>query len=207
MITIVQSGRELATQGLLACAGIELKIDAPPQLSVAARAFLQDVAQYVQRSSCKLAPGERIDWGSSLLVLREAGPEMMTVDELAFDGTTVLRGVDQALDIWTSQMELCRAQGASYTSTRYGSMVAVSPGLLDWAGPVEGIRYAPQGTMSGWWLFLPEYDGTANDFKSMQPTHVFHVLSKRSDLARYLALPEGYAFETGSGAVWLDRER
>jgi hypothetical protein len=206
MITIVQSNNELATQGLLASAGIELKVDVRPELLVAGNALLQDVAQYVQRSSCKLTPGERIDWASSLLILREANREALTFDELAFDGTTILRGVGHALEIWSSQMELCCTRGVSYTSTHYGSKMAISPGLLDWTGPVEGIRYAAEGTMSGWWLFLPGYDGTNDDFKSMRPTHVFHVLSRRLDIARYLALPEGYAFETGSGAVWLERD-
>ena len=124
-----------------------------------------------------------------------------------FDGTSINHGVYNALEIWTEQSALCASQGVGFEPCRYGEKIVLSPGVLESGNTIEGVRYKRSPSMSGWWIFTEDYDGTVDNFKSMRPTHVFHVLRARRDLARFLGLPSGFAFDDSSiGTVWYEED-
>jgi hypothetical protein len=79
-------------------------------------------------------------------------------------------------------------------------MVAVAAGVLE-AEAVEGIRYPAPEEMTGWYL-MPAAKDTPDEFNLI---HAIHLFETRPDIARFLALPPGWSFDTtGSGQVWFD---
>ena len=69
---------------------------------------------------------------------------------------------------------------------------------------VEGLRYHGSGHFSGWIL------ATAGDPQELQDedlelVHALHLFEDRPDVARFLALPAGWRFESRQGGVaWFD---
>jgi len=58
--------------------------------------------------------------------------------------------------------------------------------------------------MSGWWITTKLYDG---DVKSLKHEHTYHVTAARPDLAKYLALPDGFRFDLSRiEDVWRDEK-
>jgi len=58
--------------------------------------------------------------------------------------------------------------------------------------------------MSGWWITTDLYNG---DIKTLRREHTYHVTAARPDLAKYLALPEGFRFNLSvAEEVWLDEK-
>ena len=212
-IAVITAGNAVRTIGLGASAGFEL------ELYVSERGLLDAcgnlalcLADYFATSSKAVHTGDRVDWASSLLVVQRLTGAFVTLDELRYDGKTVTKGVDQCVSIWSEQSRICEENGSRFMSCRYGDKIAVSPDVLDRSEDIEGVRYPARAPMSGWWLFTQSYDGSADDFRSMTPMHVFHVLDRRPDLATYFGLDVGYAFRSRvSGGrtehrVWYESE-
>ena len=58
--------------------------------------------------------------------------------------------------------------------------------------------------MSGWWITTDLYNG---DIQTLRREHTYHVTAGRPDLAKYLALPEGFRFNLSvAEEVWLDEK-
>ena len=97
-------------------------------------------------------------------------------------------------------MELCSLLGVQPHVPAADDMVAVSAGALQ-AEKVEGIRYPASKEMTGWYL-MPAAKNTHDEFTLI---HAIHLFETRSDIARFLALPPGWSFDTSdSGHVWFD---
>jgi hypothetical protein len=198
---------DVVSSGLASSLGFELILPAVrPDLACVAANLIRALAEYFGSEARPLLPGQKIDWASSLLIARLYSPQILALDELAFDGESVVVGVNNALETWEHQSSLCRSNDVDFEPCRYASTIAISPGVLESSGPLEGIRYTMQGAASGWWLFTSDYDGRIDGFKSMKATHAFHILRDRPNVARYLGLPVGYAFDGTSGVVWRDTE-
>jgi RHS repeat-associated protein len=173
--------------------GAKLRFDlADLEIADEASHMLQLLTEYF--STTPLVAGQKVDWASSLLIAQQHSPTCISFGELAFDGETVLPVVDNAVRIWVEQSALCRANDVDLCPTRFGQMIALSPHVLDGKEKLEGIRYKGTDVMSGWWIFTSDYDGQIDDFASMHPTHTFHALRARPDIARFLGLPQGFAF-------------
>lgn len=202
-VRIVDRGIE--TIDILRGAGVRLRFDLDDlALADDAGELLEILAEYF--SGCAgLAAGEKIDWASSLLVAQQRSTTCISFGDLDFDGTTILTNVDRAIRIWNAQSAICGAQEVELCPTRFGDMVAFSPGVLDSDQPLEGIRYDTAGVMSGWWIFTSDYDGTLDEFSSMRPKHVFELLRARPGVAKFLGLPRGYAFRMSPHErVWFE---
>jgi hypothetical protein len=66
------------------------------------------------------------------------------------------------------------------------------------------MRYPWPADRSGWFLVTDEYKG---DMKTVTHHHTYHVTSARPDLARYLALPPGFGFDSRrKERVWYDEK-
>jgi hypothetical protein len=56
--------------------------------------------------------------------------------------------------------------------------------------------------MSGWWITTDLYDG---DVKSLRNEHTYRLIATRPELAKYLALPDGFRFNLPVvEEVWFD---
>jgi hypothetical protein len=205
---IHRAGKAISTDGLAPAISFELMAEVQElDLQDAAVNLVTLLARYFVDSGRSLSPGETIDWGSSLLVTRKVGEKLVSLDEYEYDGETIRTGVTNAVSLWAGQSEVCREVGSAFLPCRFGEKIAVSPGLLESTGVVEGVRYPAKTPMSGWWLLTEDYDGRPDHFASMKPTHVFHVLQQRPDVGRYLGLSTGYAFLTNSeSSVWFEAE-
>lgn len=199
----------LETSGIRFKLGFEIQIGVndPVHLSDAER-LLDLLACHFVRSPVLLSPGQTIDWSCSLLVAQAVSGTCVRFGEMDFDGRTIHQTVDRTVAIWTQQSNVCEQRGVELIATAFGALIAVSPGVFEDGQRIEGIRYAPKGSMSGWWLFAEDYDGTVDDFKSMTTVHVFDVLRRRVDLARYFGLPPGYAFRADEPeAIWFEADQ
>ena len=97
-------------------------------------------------------------------------------------------------------MWLCSLMNVQRHLPAADDMVAVAAGVLE-AEEVEGIRYPTSEEMTGWYL-MPAAKNTPDEFTLI---HAIHLFETRSDIARFLALPPGWSFDTsGSGHVWFD---
>lgn len=194
------------TLGAIEPLGFELRLDVHDAVNVSdAENLLEQLTHHFISSPKRLSDGQTVEWASSLLIAKRASPVHLAFGEMDFDGRTIIPTVDRAVAIWTEQSKMCIEHGASFCATQFGKMIAVSPRVLDGVQRLEGMRYAATATMSGWWLFTEDYDGTNDDFKSMRPIHVFEVLQHRLDLAKYLGLPKGFAFRAfAPESVWFE---
>jgi hypothetical protein len=201
------SVKTVTTSGLAEIAGAELQMCVQSVRNVGhAERLMRLLFSYVVESGRRIEDGETIDRASSLLIAdRKSDPTVIALGELDLDGKTVVPTVDRTVEIWSAQSELCIANDVPLSPTRFGSLIAVSPGLLERADRVEGIRYPATGVMSGWWLFAAEYDGTADDFALIKPVHTFDVLRANIALGKFLGLPTGFAFRTFEHeATWYE---
>lgn len=97
-------------------------------------------------------------------------------------------------------MALCSLLGVQRQLPAADDMVAVAAGVIE-AENVEGIRYPASEEMTGWYL-VPAAKSTPDEFTVI---HAIHLFETRPDIARFLALPPGWSFDTsGSGHVWFD---
>lgn len=183
------------TQGLAETTGYELELQVgAPQLLQACANLAGFLGDYFSDPEVRLRPGDRVDWASALLVSRQVDEHTYTFDELSYDGETVREGVQETVRVWAAQSLVCDEYESPFSACRYGALIAVSPGLLNTVGTVIGTRYPAPSHMSGWWLFTEDYDGTVDGFREMKPTHAFHVLSKRPEIAPLLGLAAGFEF-------------
>lgn len=74
-------------------------------------------------------------------------------------------------------------------------------------GIIHGARHIPTGATNGWYIWQGENDGSKDFF---QGRHAVHVIQEYPDLAKYLMLPEGYAFlidtTNGHEDIWFDEK-
>jgi hypothetical protein len=95
---------------------------------------------------------------------------------------------------------LCSRLGVQRQLPAADDMVAVAEGVIE-ADDVEGIRYTASEELTGWFL-MPAAKSTPDEFTLI---HAIHLFETRPDIARFLALPPGWSFDTSdSGHVWFD---
>lgn len=207
MTTINSEDGAVFSSGLASKVGFDLILPGVRcELEAAGTNLLRALVDYFEAEKRSVKAGDKIDWASSILIARSYAPRMFALDELDFDGRTKIVGTNNAIKIWAAQSAVCRFNKTTIEPCRFGSSIAVSPGVLESREQLEGIRYERRDGASGWWLFTPDYDGQVDEFASMITTHTFHVLRARRDVAEYLGLPCGFAFETATRRVWRNAE-
>jgi len=90
--------------------------------------------------------------------------------------------------------------GVTCSMPNSNQLTSISRGVYE-GQPVQGVRYAMEPHMSGWFITTDDYDG---DVESLHNEHLCHVLEKRPDLVDYLCLPIGWRFDTRRHDVWFD---
>lgn len=106
------------------------------------------------------------------------------------------------------------ALGDATVCSRFGAdILPVDPGLKIGIGqdsqtgnyPINGLRHAPAGGTSGWFIWCGEGDPSeADDY--FEPLHAGHLAERLPDVLPYLALAPGWRFLLAPGHedVWFD---
>jgi len=203
-ILVVRNKDFVRSQGLRRHYGQdELLIPFEPRNAAAANDMCQSLMKYVEQSGRRIVAGEKVTWATSMIRFNLEG-EFLVAHGLDIKQDIFKRGVDELLDTWKRQREVCQKGGSEYVNTRLEDMIVVSPDLLiDSSKVMEGFRYPPKVPNCGWWLIGESFSG---ELESMQRVHVGHVVRLHLSVVDYLALAPGFSFRPDTGAVWFNDE-
>ncbi len=104
------------------------------------------------------------------------------------------------------QEALCTKYGAAATLISLRQTVGFARDFDLQVLPANGVRYAPEGNATGWYLWTgPELSEDPDYFL---PVAVEHLEELCPDLLKYLALPPGWRFLTAEKYedVWRDED-
>jgi hypothetical protein len=191
------------TAGLTSLADSEISVEvAEASLVPMAEEFLQYVSNYLASSGKQIRSGETLAYGYWLVKFEAADDGSLETWEYNAQATAFVRGANLTLIYWRDQHFICDEHQAEFRPPRPDRLIVVSKGVLE-GMPVEGVRYPSPEHMSGWWLTTDEYDG---NIESLRHHHIYHVTAARPELAKYVALPEGFRFKLANRAVevWFD---
>ena len=194
----------IKTAGLVSSRHSEIRVEiSAPEFLGEAEEFLYFVTNYLTTSGNCIRPGETMPYGYWLVKFQDGGPQTLEAWEYNAEATEFVKGVNLALRYWREQHLVCHQHGAEFRPPRPDKLTVVSKGVLEGL-PVQGVRYPSPEHMSGWWLTTDQYDG---DINSLKREHTYHVTAARPDLAKYLALPEGFRFDLSVREdIWLDEK-
>jgi hypothetical protein len=180
------------------CVGIH-----DPKLRAEAESFLRFVSDYLTQSQKQICAGETLAYGYWLVKFKQAEPNALETWEYNAQATDFVPGSELALTYWRDQHAICKEHHAAFQPPRPDRLTVISKGVLEGL-PVQGVRYPSPEHMSGWWITTDQYDG---NIKSLTHEHTYHITAARPDLARYLALPEGFRFDLSvKEDIWLDEK-
>ena len=172
-------------------------------LTEEAKAFLRYISDYVILSRDTVKPEETMLYGYWLTKFKDAGKNKLEIWEYNSSATEFVKGATLTLQYWKAQHSICESYAARFEPPRPDQLSVISQGVLEGL-PVQGIRYASPDHMSGWWITTDQYDGNIN---SLKHEHTYHLTHARPDLAKYIALPNGFRFDLSSFEdVWFDEE-
>jgi len=206
LISENQSGSRssIRTVGLASEGHSELRAEVlDPELMGEAEEFLNYVTHYVTTSGKRIGSGETMAYGYWLVKFERADDNTLETWEYKADASGFVKGANLTLRYWRDQHIACKLHEAAFTPPRPDKLTVVSAGVLEGA-PVEGVRYPSPDHMSGWWITTDQYNG---DIKTLKHEHTYHVTAARPELAKYLALPDGFRFnQSPIEDVWLDEK-
>ena len=194
----------IRTLGLASVGHLEFRAEVlDPELMGEAEEFLNYVTHYVTTSGKRIGPGETMAYGYWLVKFERADDNTLETWEYKADASDFVKGANLTLRYWRDQHIICKLHEAEFRPPRPDKLTVVSAGVLEGA-PVEGVRYPSPDHMSGWWITTDQYNG---DIKTLKHQHTYHVTAARPELAKYLALPDGFRFNlSGVEDVWLDEK-
>jgi hypothetical protein len=179
-------------------------------LAAYAEKMLRILLEYIEQNRRCIQPGETVAWPPWLVrfVKDDSNDNVLVGWELdPRNASDYIPGCTTAIAVWKAEAEACFAHKSKMEPPDISSLIFVSPQALQHDVVIEGVRFKPEGNGCGWWLIDDNYDGSSDQFASMKPLHVGHVLVNRPDVGRYLALQPGYHFRTDAeNAVWFDAE-
>jgi hypothetical protein len=201
-VSIGVKGHSVSTSGLVRVPHPELRLQVSDgTLLGPAQDLLQFVVKYILDQGARISPEQTLLYGYWTTKFRRECGGALEVWEHNADATEFVPGASRALTYWRDQHLLCEKYGADFNPPKPTMLAAVSDGVLE-GDAVEAVRYPSPEHMSGWWLTTNRYNG---NIKSLKCLHLLHVTAARSDLVRYLALPDGYRFNlVGGERVWFD---
>lgn len=193
----------MTTEGLSTFGQLEIRIEFhDSELIEDGKCFLSFVSDYVT-SGAKLRAGETMGYGYWATKFEDGGEQTLETWEYNAEATELIRGVTHALRYWRDQNATCKKYSAAFEPPRADRRSVISKGVFEGL-PVQGVRYCSPDHMSGWWITTDQYDGDVN---SLMNEHSYHLTAARPDLAKYLALPHGFRFDTSQGEdVWFEEE-
>jgi hypothetical protein len=166
-------------------------------------ALLRTIADYVGHTGRRLRIGETFGYGYWLVKFAAGGNGRLALWETTADGSGDQRGAALAMWYWRSQHEVCVRYAAAFLPPKPDQKVAVSQGVYD-GETIHAVRYRAPTHMTGWYITAPSYN---DDIRTLSIDHLYHLTAARPEIARYVALPPGFRFDTTSGEdVWFDAQ-
>jgi hypothetical protein len=192
------------TESLSVSGHLEISVDVGEDLLEQSERFLKYVSDYLSGSGRQIKPGETMAYGYWLVKFQKAEQgEHLETWEYSADASAFVKGADLTLGYWRDQHFVCGRHEAAFSPPRPDLMTVVSAGVMEGLA-VQGVRYPSPDHMSGWWITTDLYDGNV---KSLRHEHTYHVTAARPDLAKYLALPNGFRFNFSvAEEVWFDKK-
>ena len=96
------------------------------------------------------------------------------------------------MDFNQEQELICRKYKTSFLETALGLKVGISLNTKSGLQPLNGLRVAPIGDTSGWYIWAGEELSEDPDF--FVSVHAIHLAEYCPDLMKYLGLPPGWRF-------------
>lgn len=96
------------------------------------------------------------------------------------------------MDYSVDQALICQKYNASYFETPLFLKVGISMNVKGGILPINGLRIAPSGDTTGWYIWAGESFSDDPDF--FLPVHVEHLLGWCPAVIKYLGLPPGWRF-------------
>jgi hypothetical protein len=108
------------------------------------------------------------------------------------------------MTISAEQLKICEKYGASPLDAPPQLKAGVASNIASEVVPVNGLRHAPEGDTSGWYLWAGEELSLDSEF--FRPVHIEHLSDMRPEVLKYLALPPGWRFLIAGDYedVWYD---
>jgi hypothetical protein len=108
------------------------------------------------------------------------------------------------VSIEDSQIKICEQYGVTYQSSLSDMKVGIALDSISERSPINGLRHAPEGDTTGWYIWGGEEPGVEADY--FKPLHVEHLLEYCPAILKYLGLPSGWRFLIAEGYedVWYD---
>lgn len=209
MINFVKEQHEdkritVRTVGLKSMEHAEISVAVDAGLLEEAERFLKYASDYLLSSGKRIKSGETMAYGYWLVKFQGvASGDYLETWEYSADASTFVKGGDLTLSYWRDQHFVCGQHKAAFTPPRPDKLTVISAGVLEGL-PVQGVRYPSPDHMAGWWITTDLYDG---NIESLRHEHTYHVTAARPDLAKYLALPDGFRFNfSAAEEVWFDEK-
>ena len=102
------------------------------------------------------------------------------------------------------QIAICRKYGTTYVAAPLHFKVGIAQNVREGELPINGLRHAPAGDTTGWYIWAGNVLSDAPDF--FLPLHVEHLEEWCPDAIRFLGLLPGYRFLIAGDYedVWYD---
>jgi hypothetical protein len=109
-----------------------------------------------------------------------------------------------ASNVFADQMAICKKYGAQFQETPCDQKVGVALNVRDGVVPINGLRHAPTGGTSGWYIWAGGEPSAADDF--FKPLHASHLKEWCPQVIKYLGLSPGWRFliVNDHEDVWFD---
>jgi hypothetical protein len=204
IIEILRDDDVLKTTGLADRRQAELRLKILGEESAReGETLLRYVGHYVAGARKPIRSSDSMLFGYWLIKFVAGPAGLLDIWEHDATATNFREGAELALKYWREQHDVCARVSAAFAPPRPDQLVVVSEGVFE-GDAVRAVRYPSPGHMSGWWMVTDRYNGDVN---SMRQEHMYHLTSRRPDLASYIALPFGYRFDvTHHEDIWFDKE-
>lgn len=91
-----------------------------------------------------------------------------------------------------AQEDVCRRYNVKLVEAASQLKVGIARNVRDGVLPINGLRHAPVGDTTGWYIWAGDEIGDDPDF--FVPIHVAHLEEWCPEVVRFLGLPPGWRF-------------
>lgn len=204
--SLIESEKEFITQGLYDLIGKEFLINKKSLLKSDVEIIVDYIVKYIEEENKQIKDLETFGCGSWLIqfVFKDIYIELHELKNVVNGSNYYEFDLTQTIKLYKEQLHLCIDNKVEPVVPLIGQKIAVSKEIYE-GREVNGVRYRAPSHMTGWYLTSNSFDGNVN---SLIVDHLYHILTKRPDLAKYLALPSGYRFykDDKEEEVWFDQK-
>jgi hypothetical protein len=108
-------------------------------------------------------------------------------------------------DLEARQRQICERYGSAFVASPTDLKVGISENTKENLMPLNGLRHAPEGGTTGWYIWRGEEINESPDF--FKPLHVTHLETWCPEALPFLGLAPGWRFLKAGDYldVWFDK--